>query len=96
MQAKKDGVKTDALKAGDIVIFLNADKTKFMLLAMTAERDSQGVLCYYRSPHGRVPPEALQFVPEAFGGQGFNMNRAIRIGLERLLAKKSRRKEEAA
>lgn len=94
-QAKENGVKTSSMKPGDIVVFLNSDKTKFMLLAMTSETDSHGVLCYYRSPHGRVPPEAMEFVPQAFGGHGgFEMNKAIRMGLEKLLHKKTKKVQE--
>lgn len=35
--------------------------------------------------------KALQFIPQAFGATGLNMNAAIRSGLEQLLKKKARK-----
>ncbi len=89
-QARKKGVKVADLKPGDIVAFLNTRKDKLMVMTMLPEKDSAGYLGYYRSPHGRVPPEALEFIPRALGGDGFQMNKAIRSGLLKLLAKKGR------
>lgn len=85
-----------ACKPGDIVVFLNTEKNKLSLLVMLEEKDSAGFLGYYKSPHGRVPPEALEFIAEAIGARGFNMNTAIRKGLQKLLAKKGRKVPEDA
>ncbi len=85
---KKNGVRADELKPGDIIVFLNTKKDRLMVLTMLPEAESVGFLGYYRSPHGRVPPEAIEFIPRALGSDGFQMNKAIRSGLEKLLAKK--------
>lgn len=93
-QAKKAKVSIPDLKPGDIVAFLNTKKDRLMVLTMLPEADSYGFLGYYRSPHGRVPPEALEFIPKALGADGFHMNKAIRSGLTKLLAKRGHKVEE--
>lgn len=93
-QAKKKGVNVAGLKPGDIVAFLNTKKDRLMVITMLPEKDSVGYLGYYRSPHGRVPPEAIEFIPRAMGGEGFQMNKAIRAGLVKLLAKRGHRVQE--
>jgi hypothetical protein len=88
LQAKTAGIDVRQFKPGDIVAFLNQERTKLALLAMTGEKDSAGVYGYYRSPHGRVPPEAFEFISDAFGSTGFDMTKAIKSGLEKLLSKR--------
>lgn len=90
-QAKKEGVKVDDWKPGDIVAFLNTKKDRLVVMTMLPEEDSHGLLGMYKSPHGRVPAEAIEFIPLAFGGEGFQMNKAIRAGLEKLLYKRVRK-----
>jgi hypothetical protein len=92
--AKKNKVDISKMNEGDIVVFLNAKKDRLMCLVVLPEEETFGFLGYYRSPHGRVPPEALEFIPRAFGGSGFNMNASIRAGLTKLLAKKGIVKSE--
>lgn len=86
--AKEQGVKSP--KAGDVLAFLNAKRDRIIVLSFIDEKDCFGVMGYYRSPHGRVPMEAIQYIPQAFGGEGFDMNKAIRAGLVELLSKKAR------
>ncbi len=92
-QAKNGGVQVKDWKPGDIVAFLNAKKDRLVVMTMLPEKESFGLVGMYRSPHGRVPPEALEFIPKAFGGGEFSMNKAIREGLEKLLSKRGRRAE---
>lgn len=92
-QAKANKVDMASLKPGDIVAFLNTKKDRLMVMTMLQEEDSHGFLGYYRSPHGRVPPEALEFIPRALGVDGFQMNKAIRAGLAKLLAKRGHKVE---
>jgi len=89
--AKKAKVDMSQLKVGDIVVFLNVARDRLICISVLPEQDSFGLLSYYRSPHGRVPMEAIQFIPQAFGVTGLNMNAAIRSGLEQLLKKKARK-----
>jgi hypothetical protein len=86
--AKKQKVDFSRFRPGDIVAFLNTTKTHLCVLVMLPEKESAGFLGSYRSPHGRVPPEAFEFISEALGGGGFDMTKAIRKGLEKLLSKK--------
>ena len=89
--ARKAQVNMDELRVGDIVVFLNVARDRLICISVLPEQDSFGLLSYYRSPHGRVPMEAIQFIPQAFGATGLNMNAAIRSGLEQLLKKKTRK-----
>lgn len=93
-QAKKGGVRINEIRPGDIVAFLNTKRDRLMVMTLLPEKDSVGFLGYYRSPHGRVPPEALEFIPRALGAEGFNMTKAIRSGLLKLLAKRGRGTQE--
>lgn len=94
--AKKQGCDFSKFKVGDIVVFLNNDKTHLAILVMLDEAESFGFLGQYKSPHGRVPPEAIFFIPQALGMKGFEMNKAIKCGLEKLLSKKRRVKDETS
>jgi hypothetical protein len=89
--AKKQGADFSKFQPGDIVAFLNVEKTHLAVLVMLPEAESLGFLGNYKSPHGRVPPEALEFIPRAMGADGFRMNRAIKAGLQKLLFKKGRK-----
>lgn len=91
-QALAAGVKKKDLKAGDILAFINGAKDRVMALAILEEEDSYHVLGYYRSPHGRVAPESIEFIAEAFGADGLDMDQAIRKGLEKLLGNRRARK----
>lgn len=91
--AKKGGKVLKSLKAGEFLCFLNRAETLVKVLAPTGEEDSHGILSSYRSPHGRVDLNAIDYIPAAFGAEGFNMNRALRMALEDKLQKKVRSKE---
>ena len=94
VRAKEAGVPLTKMGPGDVIAFLNTGKDRLKVLAFTSEKDGHGILAYYRSPHGRVPLEAIEFIPEAFGGDGFRMDKAIKEGLLKALAKRKQRREE--
>lgn len=89
-QLKERGIDFKKFKPGDIVAFLNRRETMLRVMAVLPEKDTFGLLASYRSPHGRVPLEAIRYIPEAFGGGSFDMNKAIEKGLFDLLSKKKR------
>jgi len=93
--AKKNGVRWKNLKPGDIVAFLNTKRDRIMVLGVLDEEDSYGLLGYYRAPHGRVMPEAIQYIPKVFGGGRFNMNEATREALTEILERKARKRKKA-
>lgn len=91
LQAKKLGASPDKMKKGDVVAFLNSNKNMIAIIAITGEEDSKGVLSYYVSPHGRVEPNAIRFIPECLGARGeMNMTAATRSALEELIPEKRR------
>lgn len=92
--AKKRGVRWKSLRPGDIVAFLNTKRDRVMVLGVLDEEDSFGLMGYYRSPHGRVAPEAIQYIPEVFGGGRFDMNAATRKALTEILERKEKRKRK--
>lgn len=89
-QMKKRGIEFANLKPGDVVALLNRAETILRVMAVLPEKDSYGFLGSYKSPHGRVPLEAIKYVAESLGGGGLNMNRAIKKGLEDLLGRESK------
>lgn len=90
------GIKFQDLKKGDVVAFLNRKETMLRVLAVLPEKNSLGFVGTYKSPHGRVPLEAIQYITHAMGGDGFHMNKAIRMGLEKLLGKRTKARRNAA
>jgi hypothetical protein len=93
LQAKKAGARQDSMKAGDIVAFLNTRKDMIATIAITGEKDSLGVLSFYRSPHGRVEPHAIQYIPECLGARGdLDMSKATRKALDEVMPKARRSK----
>lgn len=83
--AETAGKKFDSLKPGEMFCFINNAETRIKVLAPTDEADSRGVLGSYMSPHGRIDLDAIQYIPRAFGGSGFDMNKAIKASLEKKL-----------
>jgi hypothetical protein len=69
----------------DLVVFLNRGKDKLKIVGR------QGiVLGYVRLPKGRLMLDAIQYIPETFGGKGFNYDAALKKALaERLLRGRS-------
>lgn len=86
-RAKEEKIEFSKLKPGDVLAFVNGKRDRIMALAVTDEKDSFGVLGYYRSPHGRIDPFAIRYIAEAFGGGKFDMTPAIRQALEERLRK---------
>lgn len=60
----KAKINVSELEAGDLLCFINRKRDRIMVLAGTGEEDSYGVLGYYRSPHGRIDEQAIQFIPQ--------------------------------
>ena len=79
------GIDFKNLKNGDVVAFLNRKETILRVLAVLPEKNTLGFVGTYKSPHGRVPLDAIQYITQCMGGHGFNMNRAIKMSLEKLL-----------
>jgi hypothetical protein len=90
-QMKERKIDFKKLKPGDVVAFLNRREDLLRVLCVLPEKNTYGFLGSYRSPHGRVPLEAIQYITQSMGGTGFDMTQAIRMGLEDLLGRKNRR-----
>jgi hypothetical protein len=74
------------LVKGDIIAFLNNKQDKVKVLGILVDGDVKySALGYYRSPHGKLLPESIQYIPEVFGGGTFDMQAAIKRGLIDLL-----------
>lgn len=69
------------LKPGDLLCFINNKRDKIKVLAPLGEEDSEGVVAYYKSPHGRIDSNSVQFIPRAFDGSRLDMNSAIKSAL---------------
>lgn len=94
LQAKREGISQKDLRKGDIIAFLNSAKDMIATIAVTGEADSLGVLSYYVSPHGRVEPHAIKFIPECMGASGeLDMTKATAKALAELIPVKRTRKE---
>ena len=89
-QMKSHGVEFAKLKQGDVIALLNRAQNILCVMAVLPEADSFGFLGQYKSPHGRVPLEAIEFITASMGGGGFDMNKATKMGLEKLLGRKTR------
>jgi len=75
--AKKAGVKLDLLDTGDLLMFLNRKGTRLKVLGAQGK-----VVGYLRMPDNRpIMREALQFIPQTFGSEGFDYTHACRIAL---------------
>lgn len=83
--------KMDVTKLGDddLLMFLNRDRSKLKILG------KQGiVLGYLRMPGSqKIMLEAIQYLPQTFGGSGFNYDDALKKALvERLISRQSGKK----
>lgn len=76
------------LKPGEVVVFLNRTKDKMKLIGASGK-----CLAYLRQPRGeRIDLDAIQYLPQAFGGQGFDYDAALRKSLLAKLSNKYDRK----
>lgn len=96
-RAKKESkFDIDDLGPGDMLVFINAARDRVMVLAGLDEDDSHGVLGYYRSPHGRIDLEAIQYIPDAFAGGNLRFESALKKSLiERLSKPRSKPKKKS-
>lgn len=81
-------IDLEDLSPGDMIVMLNNKKSYLALIAILPEKESYQFVGYYKSPHGRVPLDALKYIANSIGSSGFNMNAAIRKGLEEILGAK--------
>ncbi len=86
-QLKLNKVDVNLLKSGDVVVCINRRKTLLRLWVGLNEKETFGFLGTYRAPNGQVPMECVRFICDALGSDGFDMNKAIRLGLERALSR---------
>lgn len=70
----KEKIDARSLGFGDFVIFLNRACTAFKLLA------GNSYLVYYKNK-GKIPLEAIQYLPASFGGSELEFNKAIEKSL---------------
>lgn len=75
------GMKPDAVTGH--VVFINRARTKFKLFV-------QGYLVYYNNGNKRIPLQALQYLPQAFGGAKIDINEAMSAALLKSLKKELR------
>lgn len=82
--ALKFKVRLDSLGAGEHVIFLNnrLDKVKMF--------SANGVLSYYRAP-GSLTMDMIEYIPQCFGANGMNWQKAERLALEKLLTRATKK-----
>jgi hypothetical protein len=86
--AMENDVDVKKLKPGQLVVFINSEKTKLKVFG------ANGVLAYFRSPHGRIEMQMIQHIPEAFSGGGIDFKAALKVTLEQIFEKKRKQKEE--
>lgn len=85
--AKKHGIDVTKIRNKEHLLFLNAAKTKVKLYS------SHGLVSYYLSPSGKLNLHMIEELPSAFGAGGFDFKKAERLALDKLLARKERRKK---
>lgn len=78
------GMDLTKLKPGEVVVFLNRDKTKLKL--MGAENKCLGYLRMHRGE--KIDLHAVQYLPQAFGGHGFDYSEALKKSMLAKLAAK--------
>lgn len=82
--ARKNKVKPETLATGDLLMFINRKGDKMKVLGAHGM-----VIGYLRMPkHRPISIEALQYVPETFGGSAMEYDSALR----QMLVNKLRRK----
>lgn len=79
---KKEKMKDEETK-DMVVILLNRATTSFKLLI------DNSYIVYYKNGHRRIPLDALQFLPQRFGGSEMEFNRAVERSLREKLKLKN-------
>lgn len=72
----------DKISSPKSVLFINRKMNAFKML-------QDQFLVFYKSAKGRIPLDALRYLPQSFGGSEMEMNEAIRKSLESKLGVKS-------
>lgn len=83
LRAEDEGVRTEELKGGDVIVFLSTRCTKIKVLAFVDE--GLPVMGYYVGDGETVPVDAVNFISKAFGGSGFTLGKSVRAALEKAL-----------
>lgn len=80
--ARERQINVNELRPGQFCVFINKAKNRFKVYAPNS------VLAYYRSPENRgITTQALQYIPSAFGADGFQFKRSLEKTLTNMLAK---------
>lgn len=81
--AKEVGIDVETLQPGQYVVFLNTAQDRVKVYS------SRGVLAYYRSETGRIQPQAIANIPEAFlGPSHLEWDVGLRRALEQILSRR--------
>jgi len=84
LSAKELGIDVEKLTDGDLLLFINRRGDKLKVLG-----GKDRVIGYIRAPGGsKLMKDALQYLPQTFGGQGFSYERAVRIALTKRLGER--------
>ena len=87
----KKHVELDALRPGELLIFVNTQKTMVKILATTGYG-----FCVtgFRSPVGRIELRALKHIPAAFNGGEIRYDKALAKALIEMLPDKRIKKDK--
>lgn len=70
------GVNLSNLKKGEFVFFINTSFDKIKIFCPNQ------MVCYLRSPQGRLNAEALKHIPNTFDGSDFSYGKALEAYLK--------------
>jgi hypothetical protein len=72
---KSAKIDLDTIKSDYVVILMNRRKTAFKMLVDNA------YIVYYKNGNRRIPLEAIQYIPQRFGGSEMEFNKAVEKSL---------------
>lgn len=87
---KANKIDLDTISSDYVVILMNRANTAFKILIDNA------YLVYFKNNGRRIPLEAIQYLPQRFGGSEMEYNRAVRKTLEDRMAHKLTGKKRSA
>jgi hypothetical protein len=73
---KSAKIDLDTIKSDYVVILMNRRKTAFKMLVDNA------YIVYYKNGNRRIPLEAIQYIPQRFGGSEMEFNKAVEKSLK--------------
>lgn len=83
--AKKRGVDTDSLKAGDFVVFMNASWTQMALLTGSPGAGVLPTVTYVKSPRGKIHPGVIRELTRIFNGSPLSYDKALEPVLKKFM-----------